>query len=44
MKRFKYSFHNIIGHPLMEVFSLLGMKQLAKKIHDITLPNDVKEK
>ena len=43
MKRFRYSFHNIVGHPMMEVFNLLGMKSLAKKIHDMTLPNDTKE-
>ena len=43
MKRFRYSFHNIVGHPMMEVFNLLGMKRIAKKIHDITLPRKVKE-
>jgi len=43
MKRFRYSFHNIVGHPMMEVFNLLGMKRTAKKIHDITLPRKVKE-
>ena len=40
MKRFKYTFHNIIGHPLMEIFNLLGMQKLANKIHDKTLPQD----
>ena len=42
MKRFKYSFHNIVGHPMMEVFNIFGMKKIAMKIHDITLPNDVR--
>tara|TARA_B100001250_G_C19724638_1_gene755467 strand:- start:676 stop:801 length:126 start_codon:yes stop_codon:yes gene_type:complete len=40
MKKFKYSLHNIIGHPLMEIFNLLGMTKLANKIHDKTLPLD----
>ena len=38
MKRFRYTIHNIIGHPLMEIFSLLGMHEQATWIHDITLP------
>ncbi len=40
MKKFKYTFHNIIGHPLMEIFNLLGMPKLANKIHDQSLPKD----
>jgi len=42
MKRFEYSVHNLIGHPLMEIFNLLGMKLIATKIHDITLPKATK--
>jgi hypothetical protein len=38
MRRFRYTIHNIIGHPLMEIFYLLGMNQRAEWIHDITLP------
>lgn len=41
--KFKYTFHNIIGHPLMEVCNLLGFKKLATMIHDKTLPGDWKE-
>jgi len=40
MKRFKYTIHNLIGHPLMEIFTLLGMKKAAQKINDRTLPGD----
>lgn len=30
--------HNIIAHPLMEIFSWFGFKTLGDKIHDTTLP------
>tara|TARA_R100000152_G_C6543679_1_gene20852 strand:+ start:71 stop:253 length:183 start_codon:yes stop_codon:yes gene_type:complete len=30
--------HNIVGHPLMEIFYLLGCPMLANLIHDKTLP------
>jgi len=30
--------HNIIGHPLSEIFSLLKMNRMSKWIHDVTLP------
>jgi len=38
MRRFRYTIHNMLGHPLMEIFYLLGMKQQAEWIHDSTLP------
>lgn len=40
MNRFKYTIHNCIAHPLMELFLLLGMNKLAVLIHDRTLPKD----
>lgn len=39
-RRFRYTLHNLIGHPLMEIAYLLGMRTLADKIHDSTLPSD----
>lgn len=30
--------HNIVGHPLMEICNWLGLKRLAKSVHDGTLP------
>jgi hypothetical protein len=42
MRRFRYTIHNIIGHPLMEIFYLLGLSALAERIHDITLPKGMK--
>jgi hypothetical protein len=38
MNRFKYTIHNLVGHPLMEVFYILGFTKWAKWIHDKTLP------
>ena len=41
MQRFKYTIHNMIGHPLMEIFSLVGLHKLADWVHDVTLPNNM---
>ncbi len=40
MSRFKYTLHNIVGHPMMEIFNLLGFHDLATWIHDTTFPTD----
>ena len=37
---FKYTLHNLIAHPVMEILHLLGFTELGNKIHDMTLPND----
>lgn len=37
MKR-AWMIHNLIGHPLMQIFSFFGMKKLAFRIHDSTIP------
>lgn len=34
--------HNFIGHPLMQILSLLGMKKLAFHVHDATIPRPQK--
>lgn len=36
-------FHNTIGHPLMGVLQLIGFKELAEYVHDVTLPKGSKE-
>ena len=36
---FKWSLHNILGHPLMEIFNLLGFKKAGSWIHDTTMPD-----
>ena len=43
MSRFKYTLHNCIGHPLMEIFHLMGLQRLAAWVHDVTLPNNWEE-
>ena len=30
--------HNLIGHPLMQIFEWLGMPEIATRVHDETLP------
>ena len=37
--RYKWTLHNMVAHPLSEVFYLLGYERLGNKIHDITIPN-----
>ena len=44
MNHFKYTIHNIIAHPLMEILHLIGFTKLGNKIHDLTLPREDKEK
>ena len=40
--RYKWTIHNVIAHPLSEVFHLLGYSQLGNKIHDITIPEHIR--
>ena len=37
-KKLRWSIHNIIAHPLMEVCNILGYNDLGSKIHNITIP------
>ena len=30
--------HNMLGHPLMQIFNMLGFRLIASYIHDCTLP------
>ena len=38
-KRFQWTIHNLIAHPLMEITHLLGFTELGNKLHDCTIPN-----
>lgn len=38
-KRHAWAIHNLIGHPLMQIFSWLHLPALGLKIHDATVPN-----
>ena len=39
--RHAWAIHNIFGHPLMQLFSWLGLTKLGLKIHDATVPNPI---
>lgn len=39
-----FAFHNIIGHPLMQLLMWAGKKDLAEKIHNNTLPTNITDK
>ena len=34
MKRTKLALHNIVGHPLMEISYILGLRRLGNWIHN----------
>ena len=42
MKRLyqNWTVHNLIGHPFMQIFELLGMSKIATRVHDETLPSN----
>lgn len=42
-RKFEYTIHNLIAHPLMEILHLIGLTKLGNKIHDNTLPKKTKE-
>jgi len=37
-EHFKWSFHNLIAHPLSEIAYLVGLKKLSDSIHDNSIP------
>ena len=36
--RHAWAIHNLLGHPLMQILSWLGLSRLGIKIHDATTP------
>jgi hypothetical protein len=36
--RFRFTIHNIIGHPVMEILTLLGLARFGEWVHATTLP------
>lgn len=38
-ERFKWTIHNLIAHPLSEIFYQFGFEDLSNKIHDSTIPD-----
>ena len=39
--RHAWAIHNLIGHPLMQIFASLHLPHLGIKIHDATVPNPI---
>jgi hypothetical protein len=37
-QHFRWTFHNLVAHPLSEIFHLIGASDLSNKIHDSTVP------
>jgi|GEM_PF-5850147 len=36
--KFRWTPHNLIGHPMSEILHLLGEEALSDLVHDATLP------
>jgi len=37
---FKWTVHNMIAHPIAEIFWLLQLKAAGNWVHDITVPSE----
>jgi len=38
-KKYRWSVHNLVAHPVSEVAYLCGFENLSNKIHDYTVPD-----
>ena len=38
-ERYRWTFHNLVAHPVSEVAYLCGFENLSNKIHDYTVPD-----
>jgi len=41
---FRWTLHNMIAHPISEIFWLIGLKKTGNFIHDITVPSKTSHK
>jgi hypothetical protein len=41
-ERFRWTLHNLVAHPLSEIFYQLGFNKLDEWIHDYTIPEHKK--
>lgn len=39
-RRHAWAIHNLIGHPLMQLLSWIGLTRLGIKVHDATIPEE----
>ena len=37
--RFRWTIHNVLAHPVMEVLFQLGFEDLSNRLHDSTVPS-----
>ena len=42
--KFAWAIHNLVAHPLMQIFALFGFYKLAFWLHDSTVPKGLKVK
>lgn len=42
-ERWRWTVHNMLGHPLSEAAHILGMNRLSDAIHDGTVPMPIGE-
>lgn len=41
--RWRWTLHNIVGHPLSELVYQLGLRSLGNAVHDATIPDPIGE-
>lgn len=41
--RWRWTLHNLVGHPLSEIVYQIGLRSLGNAIHDATIPYPVGE-
>lgn len=41
-KRFQWTLHNLVAHPLSEVLFQFGLGKLGDRLHDATVPEHEK--
>lgn len=41
-KRFQWTLHNLVAHPLSEVLFQCGYEDLGNAVHDVTVPEHIK--
>ncbi len=39
-KRFQWTLHNVVAHPLMELLNQLGFEKAGTRVHDVTVPKE----
>lgn len=37
-KRFQWTLHNLVAHPLSELLYQVGLREWSDRLHDLTVP------